>query len=481
MDALLLSRIQFAWVVAFHILLPAFTVGLACYVATLEIRYWLGKDETIRRLSAFWIKIFAISFGMGVVSGIVMPFQFGTNWSRFSDATSNVIGSLLAYEVITAFFLEAAFLGVLLFGRKLVPQWAHALSAVMVALGTVMSSFWILAVNSWMQTPAGFEINDGRFFPTSMFEIIFTPSFPYRLTHTVSAFLVTTAFVILAVGAYYLRRNRSVEESRIMVRMSLLFLAIMVPLQIVIGDLHGLNSLKHQPAKVAAMEGLWETGRGVAASLFAIPDQEAEKNHFEIAIPKLASLYLTHEWDGEVKGLKEWAKEDRPPVAIVYFAFRIMVGIGVLMLLIVITGLILWKAGKLFTTPWYLRLCTWSGCAGFIAVLAGWTTTEVGRQPWVVYGLMRTEHAVTPSLTGSDVAISLAGYVISYLFIFGGGLILLRRLVLIGPAKAEEAEEFGTKAHPKRPLSAITDSTDKAMNIRPDAGSTDASPFGPIR
>ncbi|MDQ9170773.1 cytochrome ubiquinol oxidase subunit I [Oxalobacteraceae bacterium R-40] len=481
MDALLLSRIQFAWVVAFHILLPAFTVGLACYVATLEIRYWLGKDETIRRLSAFWIKIFAISFGMGVVSGIVMPFQFGTNWSRFSDATSNVIGSLLAYEVITAFFLEAAFLGVLLFGRKLVPQWAHALSAVMVALGTVMSSFWILAVNSWMQTPAGFEINDGRFFPTSMFEIIFTPSFPYRLTHTVSAFLVTTAFVILAVGAYYLRRNRSVEESRIMVRMSLLFLAIMVPLQIVIGDLHGLNSLKHQPAKVAAMEGLWETGRGVAASLFAIPDQEAEKNHFEIAIPKLASLYLTHEWDGEVKGLKEWAKEDRPPVAIVYFAFRIMVGIGVLMLLIVITGLILWKAGKLFTTPWYLRLCTWSGCAGFIAVLAGWTTTEVGRQPWVVYGLMRTEHAVTPSLTGSDVAISLAGYVISYLFIFGGGLILLRRLVLIGPAKAEEAEEFGTKAHPKRPLSAITDSTDKAMNIRPDAGPTDASPFGPIR
>jgi cytochrome bd ubiquinol oxidase subunit I len=481
LDALLLSRIQFAWVVAFHILLPAFTVGLACYVATLEIRYWLGKDETIRRLSAFWIKIFAISFGMGVVSGIVMPFQFGTNWSRFSDATSNVIGSLLAYEVITAFFLEAAFLGVLLFGRKLVPQWAHALSAVMVALGTVMSSFWILAVNSWMQTPAGFEIIDGRFFPTSMFEIIFTPSFPYRLAHTVSAFLVTTAFVILAVGAYYLRRNRSVAESRIMVRMSLLFLAAMVPLQIFIGDLHGLNSLQHQPAKVAAMEGLWETGRGVAASLFAIPDQEAEKNHFEVAIPKLASLYLTHEWDGEVKGLKEWAKEDRPPVAIVYFAFRIMVGIGFLMLLVVATGLILWKRGKLFTTQWYLRLCTWTGCTGFIAVLAGWTTTEVGRQPWVVYGLMRTEHAVTPSLTGSDVAISLASYVLSYLIIFGGGLILLRRLVLIGPAKAEDAEEFDNKAHPKRPLSAITDTTDKAMNVRPDADSTDASSFGPIR
>lgn len=468
MDPLLLSRVQFAWVVAFHILLPAFTVGLACYVATLEIRYWIWRDETIRRLSAFWIKIFAISFGMGVVSGIVMPFQFGTNWSRFSDATSNVIGSLLAYEVVTAFFLEAAFLGVLLFGRKLVPPWAHALSAVMVALGTVMSSFWILAVNSWMQTPQGFEIIDGRFFPTSMFEVIFTPSFPYRLAHTVSAFLVTTGFVILAVGAYYLRHNRSLEESRIMIRMSLLFLAAMVPLQIFLGDLHGLNSLKYQPAKVAAMEGLWETGRGVSASIFAIPDQEAEKNHYEIAIPKLASLYLTHEWDGEVKGLKEWQKEDRPPVAIVYFAFRIMVGIGFFMLFVVITGLVLWRRGSLYDRPWYLKLCTWTGSLGFIAVLAGWTTTEVGRQPWVVYGHMRTEHAVTPSLTGEDVALSLAAYVISYLIIFGGGLILLRRLVRIGPETAEQAEKFDTKAHPKRPLSAITDSKETAMNTRKD-------------
>lgn len=466
MDALLLSRIQFAWVVAFHILLPAFTVGLACYVATLEIRYWLGKDETIRRLSAFWIKIFAISFGMGVVSGIVMPFQFGTNWSRFSDATSNVIGSLLAYEVVTAFFLEAAFLGILLFGRKLVPPWAHALSAVMVALGTVMSSFWILAVNSWMHTPQGFEIIDGRFFPTSMFDVIFTPSFPYRLAHTLSAFLVTTGFVILAVGAYYLRHNRSPDESRIMVRMSLLFLTVMVPTQIFLGDLHGLNTLKYQPTKVAAMEGLWETGRGVPASLFAIPDEEGERNRFEIAIPKLASLYLTHDINGEVKGLKEWPKEDRPPVTIVYFAFRIMVGIGLLMLVVVITGLVLWRRGKLFESRRYLKLCTWMGGAGFIAVLAGWTTTEVGRQPWVVYGLMRTEHAVTPSLTGSDVAISLTTYVLSYLIIFSGGVILLRRLVKIGPQTAAQAEEFDVLAHPKRPLSAITDSTEDDMNIR---------------
>lgn len=461
MDALLLSRIQFAWVIAFHILLPAFTVGLACYIATLEVRWWITKDDTVRRLSAFWIKIFAISFGMGVVSGIVMPFQFGTNWSRFSDQASNVIGALLAYEVVTAFFLEAAFLGVLLFGRNLVPQWAHVLSAVMIALGTVMSSFWILAVNSWMQTPQGFEIVDGRYMPTSMFDIIFTPSFPYRLTHTVIAFLVTTAFVILGVGAYYLRHNRFPAESKIMMRMSLAFLGIMVPLQVLVGDLHGLNTLEHQPVKVAAMEGLWETGRGVPASIFAIPDAKAEKNHFEIAIPKFASLYLTHEWDGEVKGLKDWPKEDRPPVAIVYYAFRIMVGVALVMLTTVIIGLVLWTRKRLFDKPWYLRLCMLVSPLGFVAVLAGWTTTEVGRQPWVVYGMMRTSEAVTPSLTTSDVAISLATYILSYLIIFGGGFILLRRLVRIGPPEKETHE---SQAHPKRPLSAIT-GHDESVNV----------------
>lgn len=457
MDALFLSRIQFAWLIAFHILLPAFTVGLSCYVATLEIRYWLGKDETVRRLSAFWIKIFAISFGMGVVSGIVMPFQFGTNWSRFTDATSNVVGALLAYEVITAFFLESAFLGVLLFGRKLVPQWAHALSAVLVALGTVLSSFWILAVNSWMQTPAGFEIIDGRFFPLSLSAVIFTPSFPYRLAHTVSAFLITTAFVILAVGAYYIRRGVALPESRIMMRMSLLFLALFVPLQIVLGDLHGLNTLKHQPAKVAAMEGLWETGRGVAASLIAIPDEEAEMNHFDLAIPKLASWYLTHDANGEVKGLKEWPRQDRPPVAVVYFAFRIMVGIGLAMLAIVLAGLVLWRRGRLFDTRWYLRACQLAGASGFVAVLAGWTVTEVGRQPWVVYGLMRTSAAVTPSFTTMDVVISLSAYVLAYAVIFGGGFVLMRRLVRIGPSPATESEDFTEAARPMRPMSAVND------------------------
>lgn len=457
MDALLLSRLQFVWVIALHILLPAFTVGLACYVATLETLCWLKKDDLYRRLSAFWIKIFAVSFGMGVVSGIVMPFQFGTNWSRFIDATSSVVGGLMAYEVITAFFLEAAFLGVLLFGRKLVPQWAHVMSAILVAVGTLMSSFWILAVNSWMQTPRGFEIVDGRFLPLDLVSVIFTPSFPYRLVHTVIAFVVTTGFVILGVAAGYLLKGRHLAESRVMLRMALVFLSVMVPLQVVVGDLHGLNTLAHQPAKVAAMEGLWDTGRGVGASLFAIPDEAAEANRYEIAIPKLASWYLTHEWDGEVKGLKEWPRQDRPPVAIVYIAFRVMVGIGVLMLLVVLMGWWQRWRGRLYDSPLFLRAARLAMPLGFVAVLAGWTVTEVGRQPWVVYGHLRTADALTPSLTTFDVALSLAAYVVAYLVIFGGGFTLLLRMVRRGPPTAGAAEGGEEPARPKRPLSAVTD------------------------
>ncbi|MCW7539408.1 cytochrome ubiquinol oxidase subunit I [Aquabacterium sp. A7-Y] len=465
LDALVLSRLQFAWVIAWHILLPAFTVGLACYIATLEVLWWITQREVYLRLSAFWIKLFAVSFGMGVVSGIVMPFQFGTNWSRFADATFNVVGALMAYEVLTAFFLEAAFLGILLFGRRLVPQWAHVVSALLVALGTLLSSFWILGVNSWMQTPRGHELVDGRFMPQDMLAVLFTPSFPYRLTHNVFAFLITTGFVVLAVGAGYLRRGRHVEESRVMVKMSLGFLSVMVPLQIVAGDLHGLNTLEHQPAKVAAMEGLWETQRRVPASLFAIPDAEAETNHFEIAIPALGSLYLTHDLDGEVKGLKEWPREDRPPVAIVYFAFRVMVGIGVLMLGIVVAGWVQHWRGRLMQPGRFLRVAEWSGPLGFVAVLAGWTVTEVGRQPWVVYGLMRTRDAVSPTLTAGDVSLSLAAYMLSYLVIFGGGFMLLRRLVLIGPQPATGAEVHETEARPKRPLSAVTDTPATARRV----------------
>jgi cytochrome d ubiquinol oxidase subunit I len=453
-DPVILSRLQFVWVVAWHILLPSFTVGLASLIAFLEGAYALTKKPVFINLSNFWLRIFAISFGMGVVTGIVMPFQFGTNWSKFSDAAGNIFSPLLGYEGLTAFFLEATFLGVLLFGRKLVPPSIHFLAAILVALGTLSSSFWILAFNSWMHTPAGFEIIDGRFFPKDWFEIIFNPSFPFRLSHTVSAFYVTTAFVVLGVGAYTMRRGERVEEARMMLRLALWFLVIFVPLQIFLGDAQGLNTLKHQPAKLAAMEGLWETGRGVPASVIGWPDQKLERNLWEISIPKLASLYLTHSWDGEVQGLKAFPPDQRPPVAIVYFAFRIMVGIGLLMLTIVAVGLFLMWRRKLDSATWYLRGCQAAICLGFIAVLAGWTTTEVGRQPWTIYGLMRTAESVSPSLTGYDVLASLLLYMFVYLLVFPVGVTAMLRIVRRGPGSVDVISpiESGRPAAPVQAL-----------------------------
>jgi cytochrome d ubiquinol oxidase subunit I len=440
LDAILLSRLQFAWVVSFHILLPAFTVGLACYIAWLEGLHFWKRDPVYLRISIFWTRIFAISFGLGVVSGIVMPFQFGTNWSRFSDAAANVIGPLLAYEGITAFFLEASFLGVLLFGRKLVPPWAHFFAAVMVAAGTLFSSFWILAANSWMQTPAGYEVVDARFFPADWVAVIFSPSFPYRLAHVVNAFVVTSGFVVIGVAAHYLRRGRAVVESRSMLSMTLWLLTALVPLQIVIGDLHGLNTFDHQPAKVAAMEGHWETQAPAPFILFGWPDQEAETTRFALEIPYAGSLILTHELNGEVRGLKEWPKEDRPRVWIVFWSFRIMVGIGLLMLLLVAVGNWLrWKQ-RLFENPLFLRFAELSLPLGFIAVIAGWVTTEVGRQPWVVYGLMRTAEGVNPTLRGGDVLASLLVYMAVYLVVFPTALWYMIVLVRDGLAEPPDLE-----------------------------------------
>jgi cytochrome d ubiquinol oxidase subunit I len=441
LDPVFLSRLQFAWVIAWHILLPAFTVGLAAYIAVLEgLNFFTGRDVYLR-VSMFWIKIFSISFGMGVVTGIVMPFQFGTNWSGFADATANVLSPLFAYEGLTAFFLEAAFLGVLLFGRKLVPPWAHFFAALMVALGTLFSSFWILSANSWMQTPAGYEIIDGRFFAKDWLEVIFNPSFPSRLAHTVTAFFITTGFVVMGVGAYLLRRGQYVEEGRTMLSMTLWLLTVLVPLQIVIGDHHGLNTREHQPAKLAAIEARWETGRGVPITLFAIPSEQAETNHFSIDIPRLGSLILTHEWDGEVKGLKDFPADQRPPVAIPFFAFRLMVGCGLLMLAMVLLGGWLRWRGRLDTTPLFLQLCQFMIPIGFVAVIAGWLVTEVGRQPWTVYGLLRTAQSVSPSLTGSDVLISLLAYMAVYLFMYPAGVLLMWRIVRTGPAAAPAEEE----------------------------------------
>jgi cytochrome d ubiquinol oxidase subunit I len=454
LDPETLSRLQFAWVIGWHILLPAFTVGLASFIAFLEGAYALTGRVVFLHLSQFWLRIFAVSFGMGVVTGIVMPFQFGTNWSRFSDAAGNVISPLLAYEGLTAFFLEATFLGVLLFGRKLVPPSMHFVAAALVAGGTLASSFWILATNSWMQTPVGYEVIDGRFFPKDWLEIVFNPSFPYRLAHTVSAFYVTTAFVVLGVGAYTVRRGQSPAEGRMMLRLALWFLAIFVPAQMIIGDLHGRNTLAHQPAKLAAIEGLWDGGRGVPASLVGWPDATAERNLAEVAIPRLGSLYLTHSWDGEVKGLKDFPPDQRPPVAIVYFAFRTMVGVASLMLVVVVAGFVLMARGRLDQTGWYLRLCQATTCLGFIAVIAGWTTTEVGRQPWTIYGLMRTLDSVSPSLTGRDVLLSLLLYAAVYLVIYPAGLAAMLRFVRRGPEPSDDSAPVGS-GRSRSPIDAL--------------------------
>jgi cytochrome bd ubiquinol oxidase subunit I len=452
LDPIFLSRLQFAWVIAWHILMPAFTVGLASFIAVLEGMHMATRREVYLRVSMFWIKIFSVSFGMGVVSGIIMPFQFGTNWSRFSDATADIIGPLLAYEGLTAFFLEAAFLGVLLFGRKLVPPWAHFVAALMVALGTLFSSFWILAANSWMQTPAGYELIDGRFIPRDWIEIIFNPSFPYRLGHTVVGFYVTTGFAVLGVAAWLLRSGRFYSEARIMLSMTLWLLSVLVPLQILLGDEHGLNTREHQPAKLAAIEARWETARQVPLTLFAIPDESAETNRYAVDVPYLGSLILTHSLDGEVKGLKDFPVQDRPPVAIPFFAFRVMVGIGLLMLVMVMASWWLRWRDKLYDNAWYLRACLFMGPLGFIAVLAGWITAEVGRQPWTVYGLMRTADSVPPSLMGSDVLVSLVGYVTVYLIIFPAGILVMARMVRKGPVgpEADSPIESGRPASPTR-------------------------------
>jgi cytochrome bd ubiquinol oxidase subunit I len=455
LDPLFLSRLQFAWVIAWHFLLPAFTIGLASYIAVLEGLHLATGRDIYFRISTFWIKIFAVSFGMGVVSGITMPFQFGTNWSRYSDKIADVLSPLLAYEGLTAFFLEAAFLGVLLFGRNLVPRWAHFFAALMVALGTLFSTFWILAVNSWMQTPAGYEIVDGRFQPQDWIAVIFSPSFPYRFAHTVVAVYITTAFVVVGVGAYYIRNRRFFEEARLMMSMGLWLLTVLVPLQIFVGDAHGLNTLKYQPAKLAAIEAIWETASRVPLELFAIPDGKAARNVVEIAIPDLGSLILTHDPNGTVTGLKAFPPEDRPPVAIPFFAFRAMVGIGLLMLAVVVVSWWLRWKGELFERDWYLRVCEFASPLGFLAVLCGWAVTEVGRQPWTVYGLLRTADSVTPSLTGVDVLISFIGYSLVYLLMFAAGIALIVRTVRAGPAAAASGDDEIEAGRPRKPATAM--------------------------
>ena len=453
LDPVLLARIQFAFTISFHIIFPSFTIGLASWLAVVEWRLLKTGNKIYEEIYRMWVKIFAVTFGMGIVSGVVMSYQFGTNWSVFSDKVGNVIGPLLGYEVLTAFFLEASFLGIMLFGWNRVSPKMHFASTVIVAFGTLFSSFWILSADSWMQTPRGFRVvENGLFYPTDWLQIIFNPSFPYRFVHMVTAAFLTTAFVVGGIGAFYLWRKRHVKHARVMLGMAMIMAVFVAPLQPIIGDLHGLNTFEHQPAKVAAMEGLWETSRGAPLVLFGWPDQEEERTKYAIEIPKLSSLILTHELNGEVKGLKHWAKDERPPVAWVFWSFRIMVGLGILMVLTGVFAAILYFRKKLFDTRWFQFWCMALTPTGFISVIAGWFVTEIGRQPYIVYGTMRTSEAVSPVI-GPHIALSLLAFIVTYIFIFGAGSYYILRLIGKGPGAVEET--YGTHGIDKPPL--VTD------------------------
>jgi len=459
LTALELARVQFGFTISFHIIFPAITIGLASYLMVLEGLWLRTKKPVYRDLYHYWLKIFAVNFAMGVVSGIVMAYQFGTNWSYFSDFAGGITGPLLAYEVLTAFFLEAGFLGVMLFGWNRVGPGLHFLSTCMVALGTLISSTWILASNSWMQTPAGHDIIDGRAVPVDWFAVIFNPSFPYRLSHMVVAAFLATALLVAGSAAWHLRRRHATPAVRKMFAMALGMVLLLAPLQAVIGDFHGLNTLEHQPAKIAAIEGHWENtpGEAVPLTLFGWPDMAREETRFAVAVPHLGSLILTHTWDGSIPALKDFAPNDRPNATVVFWSFRIMVGLGLLMIALGAWGLWSRWRGRLYTSPGLQRFAVAMGPAGLLAILAGWYTTEIGRQPWVVYGLMRTADAVSPH-GATELGVSLALFVAVYLVVFGAGTAYVLRLIAKGPVAHEPPLRGGPgqERHPMRPLSAAT-------------------------
>ncbi len=460
--ALELARLQFAFTVSFHILFPAITIGLASYLAVLEALWLWRKDPVYRSLYQFWSRIFAVNFAMGVVSGLVMAYEFGTNWSYFSAFAGGVTGPLLTYEVLTAFFLEAGFLGVALFGWNKVGPGLHFFATLMVAAGTLVSTTWILASNSWMQTPQGYEIVAGRVVPTDWFAVIFNPSFPFRLAHmTVAAYLATALFVGGA-GAWHLLKGRDDERVRTMLSMAMWMMLLVAPVQIFLGDAHGLNTLEHQPAKIAAIEGHWENipGENVPLILFGWPDMAAETTRFALELPDLGSLILTHHLDGRIPGLKEFAAEDRPNSTVIFWTFRIMVGLGMLMLLLGVWSAWLRIRSKLFQVRLFLRFAIAMGPAGLLAILAGWITTEMGRQPWVVYGVMRTRDAVS-NHSVLALSTSLMIFVVMYFFVFGTGIIYMLKLVAKGPeayqppAEGDGLHGYPPDQRPSRPLSAI--------------------------
>jgi cytochrome d ubiquinol oxidase subunit I len=434
MDAVDLARLQFAFTIGFHILWPTFTIGIAWFITLLSALWWRTGKTVYRDLMRFWMKIFALGFGMGVITGIVLSYEIGTNWAGYSRSVANVLGPMFMYETLTAFFLEAGFIGIMLFGEGRVSKGAHFFACLMVSSGAVFSATWIIAANSWMQTPAGAVADaDGIFHVVDWWQAIFTASFPYRLAHMVCASFLTGSFVVAGVSAFHLWRGHHLVASRKAFSMALWLALVLAPLQAFIGDLHGRNTLEHQPTKLAAMEGLWDTTKGPAMTVIAWPDQAEQRNLYAVEIPHLASLYLTHSWDGEVQGLKAVPPSDQPNVPVVFFAFRIMVGIAMILLATAITGLILRLRGRLFDTSWFQLLAMAVTPLGFLAVLAGWTTTEAGRQPWVIYGHLRTADAVAP-VTAGAVTTSLIIFFVVYNVLMLAFIWFAGRVALKGPA-----------------------------------------------
>jgi len=414
LETLMLSRIQFAANISFHILFPTITIALSWFLFYFKLRFDQTSDPVWMRAYRFWVKIFALTFAIGVVTGITMSFQFGTNWPKFMETVGNIAGPLLGYEVLTAFFLEAGFLGIMLFGMNRVSARIHTLSTLIVAIGTSLSAFWILALNSWMQTPQGHEMRDGVAFPVDWFAIIFNPSFPYRLSHMLVASGLTAAFLVAGISAYRLLKGDDKKAPKLTLKIALTVAAILAPVQIFLGDMHGLNTLEHQPQKIAAMEGVWHTEKGAPLLLFAIPDEEQKTNHFEVAIPKMASFILTHDLNGEIKGLNEF-EGNHPPVAPVFFAFRIMVGLGMLMFAISwLSRFILWRKKEL--PSWLLKSLVAMSFSGWVATLAGWYVTEIGRQPWLVTGILTIKEAAT-DIAPENVGITLTLYLVLYVVI----------------------------------------------------------------
>ena len=438
-SALDLARLQFAFTISLHIVFPALSIGLASYLAVLEALWLKTGREIYRDVYQYWLGVFVIMFGMGVVSGIVMSYQFGTNWSVFSDKTGPILGPLMAYETLSAFFLEAGFLGVMVFGSKKVGPRLHFFATCMVAAGTLLSAFWILSANSWMQTPAGYATNaQGQFIPDNWWRAIFNPSFPYRLVHMVLAAYMATAFMVGAVGAWHLLKDRRNQHARLMFSMALWMAAAVTPIQIVAGDLHGLNTFEHQPLKIAAMEGHFETRTAAPLILFGLPDATSQTVRYAVEIPKLGSLILTHDLEGEVKGLQAWPRADWPNTALLFWTFRVMVGLGFAMCFVGLWSLVArWRCG-LSEARWLQRIAVAMGPSGVVAILAGWITTEVGRQPYTVYGLLRTADSVSP-IAAPAVGASLIAFVIVYFGVFGAGVFYIFRQMARSPGAGAQA------------------------------------------